>query len=241
MIDRDRDFLQEAFAGCRTIEPTREEISRVVQTAERSRRRPRVRLIPRLAPIVASLALVIALAVPASRDAIAAGVGQLRSFLGGGSPPGRELKSSEEEFLAQLERASESRPRVLARAGDQVLAAYRDANSSRACVQFGRYGSTCYVVGSVQPKFLDDQVAPLFLTPTLAEDAFILWGVAMSGVAAIDLRYSDGSVKHATVGQSGFIAILPINQTPSEIVARDQAGTEVARGPLDPDLGWRWP
>jgi hypothetical protein len=238
MTERDDEFLLGVLAAYRLVEPSRDEIARVVQASADVRSRPWRRLVPRLAPAFASIALIVALAVPGSRGALAAGFDQVRSFLAGGETPGRALDASETQLLAALEQTTEGSPRVLARAGEEILTAYREEPGARACFQFGLSASTCFDVNSLQPKFIAAQVAPLLVTPTRTGDAQVLWGLTGDRVASVELRDADGTLAQSSVGQNGFITIVPIDRWPVEIVARDQAGDVIARGPLPADLGW---
>jgi hypothetical protein len=242
MTDHDDRMLAEAFAGYRRVEPNPDEITRVVLAATGARRKSRRRLsIPRLAPAFASLTLIGVFAIPQGRGAIAAGLDEVRSFLEGGTTPGRARDRSEEHLLARIDGTRESTPMVLARVGEEVLAAYRDPTTGGACFVFGRHAATCFEVGSLQPKFLAGQLAPLLVTPASSGNGVVLWGVTGDGVASVELRYANGSTREATVGEGGFIAGLSASETPDEIVARDLTGNVLGRGPVPTELGRRAP
>ena len=242
MTDRDDRMLAEAFAGYRRVEPNPEEIARVVLAAAGPGRTSRRRLhVARLAPAFVSLALIGGFAIPQSRGAIAAGLDHVRAFLDGGTTPGRALDRSEEHLLTRIDGARKSTPMVLARAGDEVLAAYRDPVTSGACFVFGRHASSCFELGSLQPRFIAGLVAPLLVTPASTGDGVVLWGIAGDGVASVELRYANGSAQEATVEDGGVVASLKGSETPGEIVARDRTGNVLGRGPVPTELGWRAP
>jgi hypothetical protein len=228
------------------LEPTRAEVRAVLRAA---RERPARRRLPAPAPGRAAfapawaMALVIALvvaigtvtAVPGARAAVLGAIDRLERFLGGGDPPGVPLPVDDPvgalDALNFLSDAAPGSPRVLARAGDERLVAFRGRTPGQACLSLGRHLNECGDAAHWGARLQEGAVAPLIATPAGGGRA-ALWGVAQDVVTRVELRYADGAATASPVAYNGFVLIADPARGPQELIARGADGREVARADL---------
>jgi hypothetical protein len=228
------------------LQPTPAEVRAALRAArERPARRRLLAPAPRraaLAPAWAMalvLALVVALgtvtAVPGARAAVLGAIDRLERFLGGGEPPGVPLPLDDPvgalDALNFLSDAAPGSPRVLARAGDERLVAFRGRRPGRACLSLGRHLNECGDAAHWSARLTEGAVAPLIATPADGGRA-ALWGVAQDVVTRVELRYADGGTVATPVAFNGFVLIADPARAPRELVARRADGREVARADL---------
>lgn len=231
-----------AFEETRAIEPTDVEIQTAVRRAhaEPSRRRPARRVILAAAATL-TLAAGTVLAVPQSRDAILDGFGAFKDFFTGGEPPGSPVPGGEKEgrlnWFGGSDIASGS---VIAQAGSVRLIAYREPTTGMACLGYGLAYEEC------RPDAEWVQVlarSPVLVSGPLpqpdAAGRLPLLGITADDITTIELRYADGGTERADKVQHGFVLFAEPQRTPTTLVARDQAGVNVATIDIS-DRQWKF-
>lgn len=151
----------------------------------------------------------------------------LDSFVGGGSPPGRELSGA--DVPSWLQPAPDfnapDEVSVVASAGDEHLYAYRQ--SGNICFDYGHHVGEC-----ASPAFWRRELEanPLFVRGPVGES--ILFGLVAPEVASVRVEYDMGEPTEIPVTNSGFVASLDPGRDPLRLIGLDAAGDEVASYPL---------
>lgn len=248
MVTNQSDSLiRAALAPARALEPSEDEIARVVARA-RSATKPSPAVRPwvgRLAaPGFAVLALLAAglYSVPATRAALedAGGTvgGVFSGWLGGDSAeaPGKALDAGETlpEFLEYLDDPRHAKdPRVIAEAGGYKLYSYIGSSGG---LNFD-LGATGIGMGFESAAELGD--GPLYvLGPGAMRHAdsqghVPLFGIAARSVSGVELTYASGPPLRVDGVDGGFVLLAEPSRGPHEVVALDSQGEVLGRQPVD--------
>ena len=224
--------IDRALTSLRGLEFTDAEVAAVLDRVVPGRARSRLRAATTAFAAV-SLALAVAVAVPAGRAALDDAV---ERFFAGGPPPGEPVDAKElPKWLRELQAATGTPVHVLARSGEEELLAYRQ-RSGALCFDFDNRVGVCIPPdgeGAGSDSLFDGefQGKPVTLWgPTHRDEAgrWVLWGIAHDVVARVALRYADGAATSAR-GTNGFIVRAETAREPTEVVAFDARGRELAR------------
>jgi hypothetical protein len=252
MTDRMDDLVRAALSEAPDLEPTDAEMRAVMAAvgAERPLGRTRAANWPqrgwawvpagraaRVAVASAAAVLVLGggtLAVPAGRSAMAAVLDRVQAFFGGGDAPGTPLDPEPRggDVLNWLEDAAPGTARVMARAGDERMVAFRRRGAGTACFSLGRHARECGGPEHWRRRFAGGVVAPLFTSVPDARGRVALWGVAGDAVTRVEVRYADGGSVAARVPHNGFVVLTDPARAPSRLVARGGAGAVLAEADL---------
>jgi hypothetical protein len=249
VTDQDDTLIRAALAPARALEPSEDEVARVIARVRPATKRcAGLRLAVdwrRLAaPGLTALALLAAglYSVPATRAGIegtGASVGSAFSgWLGGDSAeaPGKPLEAGETmpEYLEYLDDPDHARdPRVIAEAGGYKLYSYIGPSGG---LNFD-LGDTGFGTGFESAAELGD--APLYvLGPGAMQHPDVqghvpLFGIAARSVSSVELTYESGPPLRVDAIDGGFVLLAEPSRGPREVVALDSRGDVVGKQPVD--------
>jgi len=236
--DRLDDLLRAALAEPQDLEPRPAEVRAVVRAAAapRSRAVRRPLRTPLRAVVGAWAALTTAaggaLAVPATRDAVAGALSGIERILTGGPQPGTLVPPHGADALNWLGDALPHTPRALARAGNERLVLYRQRGTGFACLSIGRHATECGDLAHWRARVAQGPVAPLFTTPPDASGMVAVWGLLGAGAARVEVRYRNGGATAAAATGPGFVVLADPAREPVSAVALDAHGRVLGTAPL---------
>jgi hypothetical protein len=237
MSDRLDDLLRAALAEAPDLEPAPSEVLAAVRAAGpprgRAVRRPWRAPLRLAAAAWCALGLAAggALAVPASRDAIAGALSGIERLVTGGEQPGTPVPP-DGDALNWLDDALPDTPRALARAGDERLVLYRQRGTDFACLSIGRHATECGDLAHWRARVAPGPLAPLFTTPPDTSGMVAVWGLVGAGATRVEVRYRDGGATAAAATGPGFVVLADPAREPVSAVALDARGQVLGTAPL---------
>lgn len=254
VADQDDTLIRAALAPARALEPSEDEIARVIA---RVRPTPKRSMGLRLAvdwrrlaaPGLTALALLAAglYSVPVTRAALedAGGTvgGVFSGWLGGDSAeaPGKALDAGETlpEYLEYLDDPHHAKdPRVIAEAGGYKLYSYIGTSGG---LNF-ELGDTGFGMGFESAAELGDGLLYI-LGPGAMQHAdpqghVPLFGVAAGSVKGVELTYESGPPLRVDGTNGGFVLLAEPSRNPQEVVGLDAEGNVVGQKPVG-DIEWQ--
>ncbi len=233
MTDFDDRVLRAALAPARSLEPTDDEVARVMERARRKRpaRRPGSVL---LALVAAMLLSGVAYAVPATRAAIDDVTGSFAGWVAGDEDevPGRPLRAEDEAPSWVREEGG----RLIAKTDGVPLYVTRTASEDGTLLGFS-LGEGVSISGSNtiegwREEFDDHAVVVLGTVPARPVDEgkrFPLFGVTARSVERVELQYASGPPLVANDVDGGFVLMADATRALSELVVYTADGRELER------------
>jgi len=256
MIPSPDDILMRALlAPARALEPSEEEVARVLaRTRPASRRSGASRhAFGRFRPLTAALAALLLVAaglwsVPTTRAALeGAGEsvgGAFSRWLGGDAAeaPGRPLRSDEPTpteptptYLYDHQAAKE--PRVIAEAGGYKLYSYIGSSGGLNFLLGGGIGFGFENIAELGKAPLH-VLGPGARRHADAEGHVALFGIAARSVKSVELTYESGPPLRVDGIDGGFVLLTEPAREPQEVVALDSHGDVVGRQSVD-EIDWQ--
>jgi hypothetical protein len=249
VTNQDDTLIRAALAPARALEPSEDEIARViVRVRPTTKRSAGLRLAVdwrRLAaPGLTALALLAAglCSVPVTRAALedARGTvgGVFSGWLGGDSAeaPGKALDAGKTlpEYLEYLDDPHHAKdPRVIAEAGGYKLYSYIGTSGG---LNFD-LGDTGVGMGFESAAELGDGplyvLGPGAMQHADAEGHVPLFGIAAQSVKSVELTYESGPPLRVDGIDGGFVLLAEPSREPREVLALDSRGDVVGQQPVD--------
>lgn len=233
MTDRWERTLRSVLAPVRELEPTEDEVRRVL-AIDSARRRRRLRPPLWRAVLAAGAVLIVgsgvAYAVPVTRGVIDDVYGAVASWVGGGAAPGRALRPGEDAppwvATADGERrvVAENGPARLyaIRTGDTVEFALGGSVGLRDSITGWRSQLAGHGIVSLGPGSFDGR-------PFDDHDRRPLFGLVAANIKRIELRYASGPPTTQSDLDGGYALLADARRQPRLLVGFDSVGREVAR------------
>lgn len=233
MTDFDDRVLRAALAPARGLEPTDDEVARVMERARRKRPARRPGSIA-LALVAAMLLSGVAYAVPATRAAIDDVTDSFAGWVAGDEDqaPGRALRAEDEAPSWVREEGG----RLIAKTDGVPLYVTRTATDDGTLLGFS-LGEGISISGSNtiegwRDEFDDHAVVVLGTVPARPVDAgkrFPLFGVTARSVERVELEYASGPPLVANDVGGGFVLMADATRALREIVVYTADGRELER------------
>lgn len=244
--DQDDILIRAVLAPARTLEPSEDEIARVIAgvrppTRRSARLRPAVDWRRLAASGLAALALVAVglYSVPVTRAALedAGGTvgGVFSGWLGGDSAdaPGTPLGLGEPAPGYLYDHNFAKEPRVIAEAGGYKLYAYIGPSGSLG-FDLGDTGVGMGFEGTDELGRAPLHVlGPGAMQHADPEGHVPLFGIAARSVKSVELTYESGPLLRVGGVDGGFVLLTEPGRVPREVVAMDSRGDVVGRQPVD--------
>lgn len=234
MTDPWKRALRSAFAPARELEPTEDEVQRVLaMDAARARRRPPLL---RLVAVACSTLVVAggAYAAPPTRTALDDVYGTVTGWVSSDdeqASPGRPL-GPDDDAPAWVQDAGGDK-RLVAQDGGASLYAVRGDDDTISFALGGSVGLSDSVEG--WRRQLEGRKIVL-LGPGAFPDGPIndrdqrpVFGVTSRSVARVELRYTTGQSTTQDGLDGGFVLLADAHRQPTLLIALDQAGRELGR------------